>query len=172
VGIFHDIRKADLHIIVSIILIYTPFLDPRDMGFSIGNVNVSWVECTEGRVITNQIVFQQFRFFKQYGWIFTAKLMSSQPSSKKNGNPDISVITMSRVDNRGIGARFMEGARDFSFTTTSWPDPGSTQPLIRCLPGALLPGVKRPGHGAPCSTKTEKVFSYICTSYTSSWCGA
>jgi hypothetical protein len=44
--------------------------------------------------------------------------------------------------------RFPIGARDFCLSTASRPALGPIQPLIQWVLGALLPGVKQPGHEA------------------------
>jgi hypothetical protein len=41
-----------------------------------------------------------------------------------------------------------QGQEIFIFSTTARPALGSTQPPLQCLPGALSPEVKRPGHEA------------------------
>jgi hypothetical protein len=50
---------------------------------------------------------------------------------------------------------------------------GSTKPHIRCVPGALSPGVKRPGreadHSPPTSTEVKKSGSIYPLPYTPSW---
>jgi hypothetical protein len=43
------------------------------------------------------------------------------------------------------GVRFLVGSRIILFSTSSRPALGPTQPPIQCVPGAVSPGVKRPG---------------------------
>jgi hypothetical protein len=50
---------------------------------------------------------------------------------------------------------------------------GAHQPRIQCVPGALSPGVKRPGreadHSPPASAEVKKMWIYIYTPSTPSW---
>jgi hypothetical protein len=45
--------------------------------------------------------------------------------------------------------------KNFLFSTSSITALGSTQPPIQCVPGALSPGIKRPGHEADHSPPTS-----------------
>jgi hypothetical protein len=47
------------------------------------------------------------------------------------------------LDHRGIGIRVLCRSKNFIFSTSSRSAPGSTQPPIQWVPGALSPGVKR-----------------------------
>jgi hypothetical protein len=64
----------------------------------------------------------------------------------------------------------------FLFSTASRPALGPTQPPIHWVPGALSPGIKRPGreadHSPPSSAEVKNVWRYTSTPNTSSWCGA
>jgi hypothetical protein len=59
------------------------------------------------------------------------------------------------------------GVKNFHFSMSSRPALGSTQPPIQWLPGALSPGVKRPGgeadHSLPASTEVKKMWIYTFT---------
>jgi len=70
-----------------------------------------------------------------------------------------------------------QGLGYFLFATASGPFLGPTQPPIQRVPGALSPGVKRPGHESdqspPFSFKVKNAWSYTSTPHTSpSWRGA
>jgi hypothetical protein len=59
------------------------------------------------------------------------------------------------------------GVKNFLFSTSSRPALGPTQPPIQWVPGALSPGVKRPGreadHSPPAITEVKKVRFYTST---------
>jgi hypothetical protein len=65
---------------------------------------------------------------------------------------------------RGRSSR-PDRVKNFLFSTSSRPVLGSTQPPIQGAPGALSPGVKRPGreadHSPPASAQVKKVDLYI-----------
>jgi hypothetical protein len=69
------------------------------------------------------------------------------------------------LDDRGVGVRIPVGSRIFS--TLSIQALGPTQPLIQWVPGALSPGVKRPGreadHSPPTSAEVKKIRIYTST---------
>jgi hypothetical protein len=58
--------------------------------------------------------------------------------------------------------------KNFLFSTSSRPVPGSTQPPIQWVPGALSPGVKRPGreadHSPPTTAEVKNTWIHISTS--------
>jgi hypothetical protein len=58
--------------------------------------------------------------------------------------------------------------KNFFFSKSSRPALGSTQPPIQWVPGALSPGVKRPGreadHSPPTSAEVKKMLTHISTS--------
>jgi hypothetical protein len=62
--------------------------------------------------------------------------------------------------------------KNFLFSTSSRPALRSTQPPLRRVPGALFPGVKRPGrevdHSPPTSAQV-KMWIYTSTAHTPSW---
>jgi hypothetical protein len=49
------------------------------------------------------------------------------------------------LDDRGSRSSSPGRVKNFLFSTSSRPALGSTQPPIQWVPGALFPGVKRPG---------------------------
>jgi hypothetical protein len=57
--------------------------------------------------------------------------------------------------------------KNFLFSTSSRPALGFTQPPIQWAPGALSPGVKRPGreadHSPPASAEAKKIWIYTPT---------
>jgi hypothetical protein len=57
--------------------------------------------------------------------------------------------------------------KNFLFSMSSWLALGSTQPPIQWAPGALSPGIKRPGreadHSPPASDEVKKMWIYIST---------
>jgi hypothetical protein len=61
------------------------------------------------------------------------------------------------LDDRGIEIRFPAGARDFLFSVTSIPILEPTQLVIQWVPGAVSPGVQRPGREAGCSFSSSAV---------------
>jgi hypothetical protein len=70
------------------------------------------------------------------------------------------------LDDRGVRVRIPVGSR-IPFSTSSRPTLGPTQPPIQWVPGALSPGVKRPGceadHSAPTSAEVKKMWIYTST---------
>jgi hypothetical protein len=68
------------------------------------------------------------------------------------------------------------GGKNFHFSKLSRPALGSTQPPIQWVPGALSPGVKRPGrevdHSPTASAEVKKIWIYTSTPHTPSWCSA
>jgi hypothetical protein len=77
-----------------------------------------------------------------------------------------------RLNDRGIGVRFME-ARDFLFFTTFRPALRPTQSSIQWVPGAHSPGIKWPGeeadHSPPSSAKVKNGGAIPPLPHTSSW---
>jgi hypothetical protein len=65
------------------------------------------------------------------------------------------------------------GVKNFNFSKSSRPALSSTQPPIQWVPGALSPGVKRPGrevdHSPPASAEVKKMWIYTSTPHTPSW---
>jgi hypothetical protein len=124
--IFFDIRGANLHIILPLILIFTCLLRPRDLDFFTGNSNVLFLS----RMYWKKEVTSPCKLFSSSFGFSNNIAESSQeyyfPFSlcQRNGSPDISVSTVSRLDNWGIRVRFLENARDFSLQhsvqTSSW----------------------------------------------------
>jgi hypothetical protein len=66
-----------------------------------------------------------------------------------------------------LGFDFRRGLGIFLFTTASRKAPGPTQPPIQWAPGALSPGVKRPGrdtdHSPPFNAEVKNASSYTST---------
>jgi hypothetical protein len=67
----------------------------------------------------------------------------------------IGIATGCGLDGGGVGVRVLAGSRIFS--KLSRPALESTQPPIRWIPGALSPGVKRPGREVPRSRKRGSI---------------
>jgi hypothetical protein len=71
------------------------------------------------------------------------------------------------------GVWFSAGARDFFYFTASIPALWLIHPPIQWAPGALSPGVKRPGreadHSQPSSAEVKNIWSIYALSHTSSW---
>jgi hypothetical protein len=65
------------------------------------------------------------------------------------------------------------GVKIFLFSRSSSPLLRSTQPPIQWVPGALSPGVKRPGreveHSPPSSAEIKRMWIYTSTPHTPSW---
>jgi hypothetical protein len=74
----------------------------------------------------------------------------------------VGIATGYGLDEGGVGVRVPVGSRIFS--TSSRPVPGPTQPPIQWVPGALSPGVKRPGreadHSPPTTVEIKKIWIY------------
>jgi hypothetical protein len=70
----------------------------------------------------------------------------------------VGITTGYGLDDRGIGV---------TFSCRADPALGSTQPPIQWVPGALSPGVKRPGreadHTLPTSAEVKKTWVYTST---------
>jgi hypothetical protein len=70
------------------------------------------------------------------------------------------------LDNRGVGVRVPIGSI-ILFYTSSRPALGPTQSPIQWVPGALSPGVKRPGREAdrspPANAEVKKMWIYTST---------
>jgi hypothetical protein len=64
-------------------------------------------------------------------------------------------------------------SRIFHFSVSSRPAMGLTQPPIQWVPGALSPGVKRPGreadHSPQTSAEVKKTWVYTSLPHTPSW---
>jgi hypothetical protein len=75
----------------------------------------------------------------------------------------VGIATGYGVDDRGVGVRLESRI----FSTSSRPAPGSTQPPIQRVPGALSPAVKRPGreadHSSPANIEVKKICGYTST---------
>jgi hypothetical protein len=86
---------------------------------------------------------------------------------------EVSIATSYGLDDRGVGVRIPVGWRIFSSPNSSRPALRSTQPPIQWVPGALSPGVKRPGRevdrSPPTSTEVKKMWIYTSTPHTPSW---
>jgi hypothetical protein len=76
------------------------------------------------------------------------------------------VATGYRPDDEGAGVRVPVGGKNFHFSMSSRAAVVPTQPPIHCVPGALSPGIKRPGreadHSPPTTAEVKK--TWVCTS--------
>jgi hypothetical protein len=74
----------------------------------------------------------------------------------------VRIATGYGLGNRGVGVRVLVGSK--IFYTPSRPALRSTKPPIQWVPGALFPGVKRPGREAdnstPASAEVKKMSIY------------
>jgi hypothetical protein len=123
-----DIRRADLHIILPLILIFTCLLRPKDLDFLTGNSDVLFLSrmywkkeaSSSGKIFSNSFWFSNniAELSQQNYFLFSL--------CQRNGGPDISVSTVSRLDNWGIRVDFWKGQEIFLFITESRPDPGPT----------------------------------------------
>jgi hypothetical protein len=72
----------------------------------------------------------------------------------------------------GYGLEGRGRGKTFILSRSSRSLPGPTQPPIQCVPGALSPGVKRPGrevdHTPPTSAEVKKAYIYTFTPHTAS----
>jgi hypothetical protein len=79
----------------------------------------------------------------------------------------VGIATAYRLDDRGGRSSNPGGGKNFLFSTSSRPALGPTQPPIQWVPGALSPGVKRPGreadHPPPTSAEVKKILIYTST---------
>jgi hypothetical protein len=70
------------------------------------------------------------------------------PPILKSRDSSVGIATSYGLDGRGIGVRVPVVVGIFLFSISSRPALGFTQPPIQWVPGALSPGVKRPGREA------------------------
>jgi hypothetical protein len=88
-------------------------------------------------------------------------LYSAYDMNKRSRDSLVGRATSYWLDDRGVGVRVPVGSTSFR------PPLGSTQPPIQCVPGALSPGVKRPGreadHSPPASAKVKDMWMYTST---------
>jgi hypothetical protein len=72
-----------------------------------------------------------------------------------------------------VGIASPNRVKNFLFSKSSRPALRSTQPPIQWVPGALSPGVKRPGlevdHSPPASAEFKNMWMYTSTPHTPSW---
>jgi hypothetical protein len=82
--------------------------------------------------------------------------LSRLGENKRSRDSSVSIATGYGLDGRVVGVR----VKNFHFSTSSRPALGYTQPPIQWVPGALSPGVKRPGreadHSLPTSAEIKK----------------
>jgi hypothetical protein len=69
----------------------------------------------------------------------------------------VCIATGYGLDDRGVGSSNPGRVKNFVFSTSSRPALGPTQSPIQWVPGALSPGVKRPGREADHSPATSAV---------------
>jgi hypothetical protein len=86
----------------------------------------------------------------------------------------VGIATSYGLDVRGVGVRVPVGSR--IYLSPHRPDRralGFTQPPIKWIPGALSPGIKRPGreadHSQTASADVKKTWIYMSTPPTPSW---
>jgi hypothetical protein len=79
----------------------------------------------------------------------------------------VGIATSYGLDDRGVAVRVPVGSRIFLFSAFSRPALGPTELPIQWVPGALSPGVKRPGceadHPTPTSAEVKKMSIYTST---------
>jgi hypothetical protein len=89
--------------------------------------------------------------------------------TRKTRDSEVAMATGYGLDDRGVGVRVPVGSRIVS----SRPALGSNQSPIQWVPGALSPGVKRPGcevdHSPQTSAEVRKTWIYTSTPHTPSW---
>jgi hypothetical protein len=85
----------------------------------------------------------------------------------KSQDSSVGIATDYRSDDRIIGVQIPAGAGNFSFRHSDQTGSGPTQPQMQWVPGALSPGVKRPGreadHSPPSSTEVKNAWGYTST---------
>jgi hypothetical protein len=141
-----------------------PQLDERYRGWSRGFFPINQTEricemfslwiaiISDSRNDKNELI--------QSPWSYSAVLLLwvSQDSA-------VGIATSYWLDDWRVGVRVPVGARIFS--TSFRPALGSTQPPIQWVPGALSPGVRRPGretnHSPATSAEVKKTWVYIFT---------
>jgi hypothetical protein len=111
---------------------------------------------------------------------YTSESSATSPTSTRCNNPRTELISI--ISYRGepgelnrysdwlqAGRRWGRSSspgriKNFLFSTSSRPVLGWTQPPIQCVPGALSPGVKRPGretdHSPSASAEVKKMWIY------------
>jgi hypothetical protein len=71
------------------------------------------------------------------------------------------------LDGRGGRSSIPDKVKSIHFSLSSRLSLGPTQPLVKCVQGALSPGVKRPGrksdHPSPNSAEFKKTWIYTST---------
>jgi hypothetical protein len=79
----------------------------------------------------------------------------------------VGIATDYWLDDQVVGVRVLEGGKNFHFSMSPRPALGPTHPPIQRVPGALSPGVKRPGHEAdhlpPTNAEVKKTWVYTST---------
>jgi hypothetical protein len=79
----------------------------------------------------------------------------------------VGIATGYGLDDQGFGVPGPVGSKNFQFSMSSRPALGSTLPPIQWVPGALSPGIKRPGreanHSPPAIAEVKKMWIYTST---------
>jgi hypothetical protein len=82
------------------------------------------------------------------------------PYKMESRDSSVSIALGYGLDNRVSRVRFLAGAGNFLFTTTSRTAQGPTQPPIQWVPEALSLGLKRPGceadHSPPSTVEVKE----------------
>jgi hypothetical protein len=85
----------------------------------------------------------------------------------KSRDSSVSIVTGYRLDDQGVGVPSPGGGKNFHFSMSSRPAPGSTQPPIQWVSVALSLEVKRQGHEAdhwpPSSAEVKVMWIYTST---------
>jgi hypothetical protein len=87
--------------------------------------------------------------------------------SCESRDSSVGIATGYGLDDQRVGIRVPRGGKNFHFSISSRPALGATQPPIQWVPGALSPGVKRPGrkadHSPPTRAEVKKTWIYTST---------
>jgi hypothetical protein len=90
--------------------------------------------------------------------------LASNATYAQSRDSAIGVATGYGLNDRGSEFESRQG-QEFYFFMSSRPALGPTQPPIQWVPGALSPGVKRPGreadHSPPTNAEVKKMWFYI-----------
>jgi hypothetical protein len=85
----------------------------------------------------------------------------------RSRDSSVGIATGYGLDDRGVGVKRPCKVKNFLFSTSPRPALGCTQPPSQWVPGALSPGVKRPGreavHSLPPSVEVKKIWIYTST---------
>jgi hypothetical protein len=125
-------------------------------------------------VTTKRVIIPFHLYFLRYLHLILGYIIIDDGTSSSRSRDSVVGITTSfGLDDRGVGVPSPGMVKNFLFFRSSRLALRSTQPPVLWVPGALSPGVKRPGrevdHSPPTSAEVKKMRIYISTPHTPSW---